>query len=377
MPYNTDLLAHTQALFQCLPRFDADGSINARTLRLELRARNRFYVFYPQFICARDGGLQYAPQLSPDVRGFIGWLPYFNRRWPAGTGKQAFKDHCRDNGLDLPASWQKPSDIRGDFIVKQEGGSFGSGIRGPFKRYDAADARLQLAAGEYYEEFVPGKIVKAWYLGDKPVCAEARDMPKVVGNGRDSVLSLLLAHPHRYNVQHDWKTEHTESVLRYQDCALDSVPPAGAGVMFEFRYSSLLFPKVLERQWWNGNVLREQIDSPLGRQLVAAGPALARSIPEELRATTVYTVDAILGRDDKLRLLEMNCNPTVHPDVYFPMMETLFGRAKELVRVAPGPAQSVQPGHRIPPGIPVPTIAPPEAAALPVGAGPAFARDNS
>jgi hypothetical protein len=76
---------------------------------------------------------------------------------------------------------------------------------------------------------------------------------------------------------------------------------------------------------------------------------LWRSIPEPLRPASLYTVDAIADAEERIWLLEMNCNPAVHPDAYPVMFEGLFG--------APLDAAGREPASMPPP---------PPASALPV-----------
>jgi hypothetical protein len=46
------------------------------------------------------------------------------------------------------------------------------------------------------------------------------------------------------------------------------------------------------------------------------GLRLVEAIPPESRPQTLFTVDAVLDREQKLWVLEMNSNPTVHPLAY-------------------------------------------------------------
>jgi hypothetical protein len=93
------------------------------------------------------------------------------------------------------------------------------------------------------------------------------------------------------------------------------------------------------------------------------GPVFWQSIPEDLRGFgTLYSVDAIADEQDRLWLLEMNCNPAMHPDLYFGMFEGLFGPADPLEPpVYPGMVAPVQAFGMVPP---MPGFSPPPAKPL-------------
>src|SRR6267143_1579599 len=106
MTYKTNLLVHMKSINACLPRFGAEATVNVRTFQLEIRARNRYYHFIPQYAYIQEGKLHYSPQIREDTDAFIGWLPYFNKRWPLATDKLSFKSYCREKSLPTPATRQ-------------------------------------------------------------------------------------------------------------------------------------------------------------------------------------------------------------------------------------------------------------------------------
>ncbi len=356
---------HMKSINACLSRFGADATVNLRTFRLEVRARNRYYHFVPQFIYLDGEKLHFSPQLPGNVRGFIGWLPYFNKRWPLATDKLAFKGFCNAAGLPTPRGWEKPSESVRDFIIKQRTSSFGYGIRGPFRKLDAGHPAHKIEDREYCEHFVAGTIAKAWYWNDKPVCLELRKMPTITGNGVDTMLQL--ASPKILSL-FGLPLEHREieALAQYQDASLDTVIPAGTTLLADFRYSSPLIQTTAQNQ----NVLSENLGNEIGRQFVEAGPTLWQGIPEDIRAATAFTVDAIVDDKNRVWFLEMNCNPILHPDVYLPMFETLFGPAEEGVAQPARPASLQLPEQS---GQPRPSMGPPFVAQpfAPVSGGPA------
>jgi hypothetical protein len=324
MVYKVNLFFHAKSIHEFLPRFgeDAVAVVGLRTFRLEVRARNRFYYFTPQFVYREEGRIRYTPNPEPRTRGFIGWLPYFNKRWPIATDKLAFKAYCVANGVRTPQFWRSASGSVKNFIIKQSNSSFAYGIRGPFRVIEGGPTELKPQDAEYYEAFVPGTIAKAWYWDGELVCLEMREMPTVSGSGKDSLYVLICAKapsaapPDRGEF---------EALVRFQGYSLDNVLEPGKSVLADFRYGSSLFPTSLE----NANVLPDYRGTEVERQLSEAGAACWKGIPEELRASTLFTLDAVVDDAKQVWFLEMNCNPMVHPDTYLPMFESLFGRAAE------------------------------------------------
>jgi len=328
--------------------------MNIRSFQLRVSARNRYYDLIPQFIYRKEGRYQYSPVMPADLDGigFIGWLPYFNKRWPAATDKLAFKEFCSENGLRTPRYSTKSADHLNDCIIKQRHSSFGYNIRGPFKNLDRTEPQSLAGENEYYEEFIPGKIAKAWYLDDKLACLEMQSMPTVIGDGAQSLTQLIanaVIPPHTVPERREF-----EALARYQNVSPDEAIPVGKALLADFRYGSPLFPATNQNQ----NVIAKHASTDAGRQFAEAGPVLWRSIPEDQRPSTLYTADAIVDNEDRVWFLEMNCNPTVHPDAYFPMFERLFGPAQEAIPDGmPGPLAAAT-GVARPSGSPPPWSGP-------------------
>ncbi len=317
-------LHHVRALQPLLQRYKAEASIDAATFVLQVRARNRYYSLYPQFMSTVDGRTRYSTQPDEDVLGFVGWLPYFNRRWPIGTAKFPFKEYCAANGLRTPRMWRSPAADLRDFVVKINTGSFGQGLHGPFRSLDPSNPKQVLGGDGYYEAFIGGRILKAFFYEDRLACLEMLDMPSVEGNGKSSVRELVTPRLGPRTPQHEWQV--LSEIVAFDGLTLDSVPEAGRRVVFDFRYGSSAHPITYR----NTNVLPGMQDSPVVRELVESGRALWQGIPPELREATLFSVDAIADEGNHVWLLEMNCNPVCHPDVYPLMFERLFGPADAL-----------------------------------------------
>ncbi|WZB76155.1 hypothetical protein WJ972_09910 [Achromobacter insuavis] len=43
-----------------------------------------------------------------------------------------------------------------------------------------------------------------------------------------------------------------------------------------------------------------------------------------MRRNSVFTLDAVIDADDRVWLLEMNSHPMIHPNVYPPMLDSVF-----------------------------------------------------
>jgi hypothetical protein len=226
-----------------------------------------------------------------------------------------------------------------DYLVKHANSSFGMGMSGPFRTYDPRNLAAHASKEHgYYEAFVSGQIVKALYWDDRLVALDVKAPPSVTGDGKRSVRELMAAIV-RPNVPQDEWQAYAE-VAAYQGLSLDSVPARHQVVLVDFRYGTYAEPVTLH----NLNELRRSLDSPLIRQMRELGPPLWQGIPEDLRDCALYSVDAILDPQDRVWLLEMNCNPGCHPDCYEAMFVTLFG-APEATAPAPAPPQSALPSY--------------------------------
>ena len=320
MYYITGLLNHLKHIQECLARIEGEAFLNAKDMVMQVRAHDRVLHFQPQFTYTRNGQIWYTPFFEQHVQGFIGWRPYLNRKWPLAGDKLAFKQFAAAHGLRIPAHWLQPAPDLQNFIVKQLRSSFGVGIRGPFRQHAPADPAQQLQPGEFYEALVPGRIAKAWYWAGELICLELRSPSALRGDGLATVAELAARACRREVDQRalGW-------VAQYQGHAPDSILAEGAAMMFDFKYGSPYDKAVYE----NENVLPRHQGKRLAAQLEQAGEVLAQAVPDDIRSTTLFTLDAIVDDQDQVWLLEMNSNPMVHPDVYPTMMTRLFAPALE------------------------------------------------
>lgn len=330
MQYSVNMLAHFRAINECLSKFGGRAELNVETLRLEIRARGRRIELEPQFIFIHEGSLAYTPQLVPQVLDFSGWRGYFNRVWPLATDKLNFKEFCKTHRIRTPKTWSKPGDVSANAIIKRSRSSFAQGITSPLTPAMIQSGNYALAAGDFFEEFIEGKIVKVWYWNELPVCLDIVAMPSVVGDGKRRLRQLIdkIRQP---IIAGDWQM--WDAIARFQGLNLDSVVPQGQKVIVDFRYLSAAHPVSLD----NRNCIESYAASPLLRELSETGRTFWQGIPENFRENVIYSIDGILDDRNQLWYLEMNCNPIVHPDLYLPMLESYFGAAaSDTHALAPG-----------------------------------------
>lgn len=322
MSYIHTFSNHTQAVVEAGRPIGVTATMQLGDSALHLSDGRNSQVWMPKYMASLHGRTVYLPARSADVVGFAGWMPYRLRQWPTALDKIAFKRFAIANGIATPLACFDPARIGGPFIVKQANGSFGEGIRGPYLEYLPGESDHALADGEYYENFVVGHIAKAWCWGGECIALHLDQPTIVTGDGQSSVRDLVAKLPNSRGDINDW--ELVARLAAYCGIAsIDSVLPAGKEVLVEFRYGSRY--EVTARQG-NPNQMPQLRETDLGRQFTHAAEVLAGSIsPDEAtQRRSFFTLDAVVDEEGKAWFLEMNCNPLVHPDLYGPMMASLF-----------------------------------------------------
>lgn len=338
MLFDMNFFSHYRAMAECLRELDARARLDYQTLGLVARGRGRQAELLPQFICRREHGVAYTPGLSPEVRGFIGWRPYFNRVWPMAMDKLTFKQFCEQSALRTPKHYMQPGPLERAVIVKRTRSSFGQGMTGPISLAQLAALNHPVSAGEYFEEFIEGDIAKIWYWNEQPVALEVLPMPAVVGDGSSTLRRLIENRKTLFSMHAPQFTlDVAATIAEYQGTTLDSVVPEGKRVLTDFRYQSPLNQAHSNNQ----NALAAYAGRAALRELELAGKSFFAAIPENVRTNTLYTIDAIIDPQDQVWYLEMNCNPMVHVDAYRPMLRTLLNEAvtpRQALGVSPQPA---------------------------------------
>lgn len=310
-------LNHLVRIREWARRHGAEFSLDAATFHLRIALRGRAVQMIPRFIMETRAGLAYTTHFADDA-GFVGWLPYEVKRWPIATDKLAFKRFCEQAGLPVPAYWRTGSPRSDDFIVKGQQGSFGQNIRGPY-RADTVDAQaVSPGPNEYCEQFIVGDSVKLWYWSGKPAAMERLPAPFVVGDGVRSLREIGATVRGSFD-EIQTIDERAADMLAWQQLTPDSIPESGQRIQLEFKYATRFDPITVV----NRNVI-STVSSAHSAQLNQIGNSLLQGIPPEIREHTIFTVDAMIDREERIWLLEMNSHPMVHPDTYATMLDGLF-----------------------------------------------------
>src|SRR5262245_23538366 len=114
---------------------------------------------------------------------------------------------------------------------------------------------------------------------------------------------------------------------------MDSVIPSGQQVLADFTYGSGLHPYSRK----NSNVMAQYEGTRVAQQLDTDGRVFWQGIPADIRNNTLFTVDGIIDGEERVWLLEANCNPAAHPDLYPSVFESLFGPPQQVVNLPVGP----------------------------------------
>jgi hypothetical protein len=332
-----DLLEHFKHLQKSIDRVGGEAILSLANFSVLIRRDGDDKALYPQFLAVSAGVRQYTQTFSMNARQFIGWLPYYNKRWEIATSKLAFKRYALAHDIRTPDYSTDANADMADVIVKRSVSSFGAWIRGPFR--SSRDTALSPDHGEYYERLVAGKIIKAWFWNAIPVCMEQDTMPTLIGDGMSTIAALTLKRfrgqkrplPDRIRQTALEKNviDKVGQMAAYLGHDMDTVLPYRQSLLADFRYASeLALPshrKIVD--------LRSPVPSEIAPQLAAIGKALWAGIPATARHDTLFTVDAILDAENRLWTLEMNSNPFVHPLAY-PLIVAAMFPAAEPVPVA-------------------------------------------
>jgi len=312
-PFKRNYLQHALAVGHWMRENDASGGIDPLSYILEIRCNGRERRFQPQFFLEQvNGQVAFTPQLTPNVSGFVSWLPYFNKVWPIAQDKLAFKKHAASEGIRTPGWTTETAEARGTFIVKSRVSTLGRGLRGPFE----VASTVALSEGEYCEQFIVGQLMKAWFWNDELVVAELVDMPTVVGDGLRTLRQLISS---KLAPTDNWPSD-LEHLAAVQGLSLDAVVPANRKALADYRYMSALNPATRI----DHNVRQQIKGSELESQLLHAGARCWQAVPEDRRNGTVFSLDGVVDPQGQIWFLEANCNPLLHPAFYESMLNGIF-----------------------------------------------------
>ncbi|MFZ6721375.1 hypothetical protein [Undibacterium sp. Ji49W] len=309
-----NLLHHYMLMREAIRTSEAEAILNFDTFELFIRKANNNWILYPKFLATINGTRQYTSNISTDINMFAGWLPYKNKHWPIASNKLEFKRFASTVNLPVPEYAVTQQSSLEHVLIKRLNSSFGAQILGPF--HSATERQLHLENGEYFEKFIEGDLLKIWYWNGQAVCMERDSMPTVVGDGVATIGELII----RRGSQVKWLSvaeknkllKNSETLLTYFKVNAKTVLKKGKTQMVEFRYGSdIMHPnerKIIDIQSTPPKEILTVIED--------TGIRLQAAIPQAIRTNTLFTVDAIVDKDNQVWLLEMNCNPAVHPYVY-------------------------------------------------------------
>jgi hypothetical protein len=324
MSYLAVTLNHLRAVREWARMHQASVSLDMLTMQLEVRARSRYFTLYPRFLARVGGRLAHCSELTEDVTGFIGWLPYQTLRWDLATDKLAFRQHLLDQGLPVPAAWRSAAQAQQPFLMKRSMGSFGYAQRGPYHPGQAGDAPPGESGELYAEAFIAGTNLKLWVWGEQAFFAHLQDYPTLTGDGHAQVGELLAARLAQAGATLDDITERTavEDCLRFHGLSLESTLTAGQAVWFDYRYGRLYETSKVSAKSDNGLARLADIHT---QQIRRTLDALTPTLQQHFAAPVLYALDGVIDSEGTLWWLEMNSNPILPPEGYAPIFNTLFG----------------------------------------------------
>ena len=317
--FKRNQVQHAMAFSQWMRRHGAKGGLDPLNMIMEITLNDRTQRFFPQFTVMTKDGVRFVEQFVPGVSGFVGWYPYARKYWESAYSKIAFKQYANSVGLRTPAWSLDNVEVRGAYLIKSDKSSFGQGQRGPFltevgsskpKGEDRA-----LAEGEYYEQFVVGQLMKAWFWNDKPATIEVIDMPQVVGDGLLTMTELYRA------LTKTADSLVSEHLLTVQGVMANQVIPKGKKVIVEYKMAAEISPV----HYADYNCRDRVAGTPLEQQLIQAVGLCLDAIPSETKEGGVLmTLDGVIDGQGKVWFFEMNSNPQLHPALYDTLLDDIF-----------------------------------------------------
>lgn len=319
-PFKRNHLQHALAISRWMALRGATGGQDPATLLMQITLGDRRIVFYPQFTAEGEQGLCFVAQLVPGVTGFVGYYPYAGKAWPAAISKQGFKDMARATGLRTPAWTHDPAEVKGPYLIKAHRSTLGRGQRGPFNQEPGGSPPQPLAEGDFFEQFIFGQLVKAWFWNGALLVVELVPMPSVQGDGQKTIQALVHQQaPAPLAAEQATQRQH---LLALQGLEMNTVLAPGAKAVIDYQYMAASNPALYQ----DYNCRETLRGTALEAQLQQAGQICLESIPAGERAGGVmFSLDAVLDDAGRAWFLEVNCNPLLHPACYPPILDSLFG----------------------------------------------------
>ncbi len=232
-PFKRNHLQHALAISSWMQKHGAQGGLDPGNMVMEISLGGITRRFFPQFaVPVPDGGTGFVFNLQPGVNGFVGWRPFMPKGWPIAQSKLEFKRFTQRTGLRTPAWTHDPQAVKGAFLIKHHHSSLGKGQRGPFiaPLPPQPQPQIDLAAEEYCEQFIMGKLLKAWYWCDQLAVVELMDMPFVDGDGQNTVAQLV------WQATDQFSSTPVAHLLALQGLKAEDVPAKGQRVTTAYQY---------------------------------------------------------------------------------------------------------------------------------------------
>lgn len=319
----TSLLDHVKWLRRAAQATNAELVVAGDSLQAFLRRGKEHAVLLPRFLTRSGGAHLMTPELHDESEAFLGWLPYGSRRVPFADDPASFRRKARALGLDAPeilAADAAPGDgvvvVRGTVPQARQ-------VDGPFR--SASEGAPDASKGDRIEQFAEGDFLRVWYWSGAPVCAELDVTPFVVADGTSTVRQLIARRVDQGRLlsQRDREVLAARSavVLRHRGETLETVLPQGTRRRVEVGYGASPPLVAADVQLLD---LHAEPAPPWLAAVRDAGARLAAELPEQSRSSILFTLDAVLDDDRRIRPLELNANPVVHPLAYPAMIDALI-----------------------------------------------------
>ena len=307
---------HLFAVQEWADKHEATSHLSTRTCALTVSRRGRTAHLAPRFVKKQGDSLGYSRQWEADS-GFTGWVLPDAPSWPEAQDKIIFKRLCIAQGLRVPAGWNSGTALAPSLIVKNQRGSFGAGIDGPFF---AAHAPELTRSGDYFEAFVVGKSAKAWCWNAEVFALEVLEQPYLLGDGVTTLQTLAQT----VRGSNDTGIDLTAALpyLAWQGFAPDSIVAVSQKVYLSFKYADSY-----QRMQGQHADVWAATQTPVKDQFILAVAALFAALPQAAGSNPrlLYTLDAVIDADQQVWFLEMNSHPMGHPGLYAPMLSSLLG----------------------------------------------------
>ena len=313
---------HFQVIREAARKTGAHATVDMNSFKLSINCGGQVHTLHPQFINIDQRRRVRSSKMGMNTVFFNGWSPSLPYPWELADNKLAFKALLQQADLPTPVFSSDPGQPMQQVLVKNAVNQDSLQFHGPYA--NSSERAIDVGAGDYYEQFIPGKITKTWFWNQTPVCTEILDFAQLRGDGRHTIKELaisLLRELNRppFDAGADIKLLH--DYLDYQGKSLDTVLADKETLPIDYRYESqFLVPALLKTVYYQDEPRHALLPglTKLGQTTWAAATA-------DLRRGAVYSVDAIMDDAEQLHFLSLDRQPFVHPEVYPLMIQDWAG----------------------------------------------------